>query len=1174
MSYYRVKNIIDKHTLSIVVAFLAVMTVIGCSTQKNTSASRWWHSFNARYNTYYNGSLAYIDASLEKENGNKDNFTEMLPLYTVGNKASRELGKGNFDRAIEKCQKAIKLHSIKKRPEWNKSRKKNAKDIEWLNRREYNPFLWKAWLLMGRSQFMKGSFDEAASTFAYMSRLYATQPAIYGKARAWLARCYVEQDWLYDAEDVITKIKRDSLNWRAQKDWDYTYADYYIRTGRYQEAIPYLRKVIKHEGRRKQRAREWYLMGQLQTAVGNRQAAYKAYRSVIRQQPPYELEFNARIAMTEVMATGKWKQMVGRLKRMARNDNNKEYLDQVYYAIGNIYMNQKDTVQAIAAYEKGNAKSTRNGIEKGVLLLTLGDIYWAKEDFSNARRCYGEAIGLLDKDRKDYKQLSDRSKILDELVPHTDAVHLQDSLQALAKMSEKDRNAAIDRVIEALKKKEKEERDAQAEAEAQRVQAQNGGSANADQRNNITNNTQQKKDAIWYFYNPMAVSQGKATFQKLWGKRENVDDWQRVNKTVVAQAQGVEEMTDEMRDSLANVAQMEDSLANVADSAQNDPHKREYYLAQIPFTEEQVEASNLLIMDGLYNAGVIFKDKLDNLVLSEKELRRLADDYPTYEHMDNTYYHLFLLYSRMHQPQTAASYLEKLKSGFPDSEWTTLLSDPHFVENSRYGVHLEDSLYAATYDAFKADKFMEVKNNVQISATRFPLGANRDKFIFFDGMAKLNSGDAKGCVDDMKTVVDKYPKSEVSTLAGMIVNGVNAGRKLHGGKFDISDVWERRAEVMSDSDSIKTRKFTAERNVDFSFIIAYQTDSINENQLLFELAKYNFSNFLVRNFEIAREEVEGLERMVISGFKSYDEALQYARQLYSNNNILRLTRKARAIIISDSNKELLGTQYSYNDYDKFYEKHFVPLHISTMRLLSEPETIEYEKEPESEKQEENKLYNGGVIDDDTFLQLGIPTNDEKQNEENDGTIIPIDSQTVAPADDGLTIPVDNNVAAPTDKKVETPVDDNTFSLPDTDNSTTDQQETFDMTPERQSANDRKQQTANDDLPNIELDQQAEKEVPKPTKEPAKTDSPAMTEKTEKTGTSAKTESTTKTEKATTTEKPAPKKEEEKKPQQQDNGIHFTDDADDNNYNIQQDDKKQKKQQEFNLEDDYYELDGF
>lgn len=634
---------------------------------ENTSKSRWWHSFNARYNTYYNGSLAYIDASLEKENGNKDNFTEMLPLYTVGNKKSRELGKGNFDRAIEKCQKAIKLHSIKKRPEWNKSRKKTARDIEWLNRREYNPFLWKAWLLMGRSQFMQGKFEEAASTFSYMSRLYATQPAIYGKARAWLARCYTEQDWLYDAEDVISKMGRDSMSWRARKDWDYAYADYYIKSGRYAEAVPYLRKVIRHEGRRKQRAREWYIIGQLQEELGNKLEAYKAYKRVIRQNPPYELEFNARIAMTEVMAGGKGKQMVGRLKRMARNDNNKDYLDQVYYAMGNIYMLQKDTLRAIDAYERGNAKSTRNGIEKGVLLLTLGDIYWVREDFSNAQRCYGEAIGLLDKDRKDYKQLSDRSKILDELVPYTDAVHLQDSLQALAKMPEKERNAAIDRVIEALKKKEKAERDAQAEAEAQQKIAENSGNTgNTQNRHNQTQNNQtNQRNALWYFYNQMTVNQGKQQFQKIWGKRENVDDWQRVNKTVVAQTPGVEEMTDEMRDSLATAAAIEDSIKNVTDSAQNDPHKREYYLAQIPFSEEQIAESNKLIMDGLYNAGVIFKDKLDNLPLSEKELRRLSDNYPDYEGMDNAWYHLFLLYSRKGQPDVARTYLESSRADSP-----------------------------------------------------------------------------------------------------------------------------------------------------------------------------------------------------------------------------------------------------------------------------------------------------------------------------------------------------------------------------------------------------------------------------------------------------------------------------------------------------------------------------
>ena len=112
-----------------------------CSTKKNTSATRFWHGFTARYNTYYNGTLAYIDASLEKENGNKDNYTERLPLYTVGNKASRELGKANYDIAITKSKKAIQMHSIKAKPTWTKNRRKTAKDIEWLSRKEYNPFL-------------------------------------------------------------------------------------------------------------------------------------------------------------------------------------------------------------------------------------------------------------------------------------------------------------------------------------------------------------------------------------------------------------------------------------------------------------------------------------------------------------------------------------------------------------------------------------------------------------------------------------------------------------------------------------------------------------------------------------------------------------------------------------------------------------------------------------------------------------------------------------------------------------------------------------------------------------------------------------------------------------------------------------------------------------------------
>lgn len=968
--------------------FLTIALILtGCSTQKNTAQSRWWHAFNAKYNTYYNGTLAYIDGSLEKETGNKDNYTEQIPLYTVSNKNSREIGKANFDRAIEKCEKAIHQHSIKRRPEWTKNRRKTAKDIEWLSRREYNPFLWKAWMLMGRSQFYQGDFESAAATFSYMSRLYATQPAIYGKARAWLAKCYIEQNWNYDAEDVIRNMLRDSIHWRAQKEWNYTFADYYIHTGNAEQAIPYLRKVISHEMRRKQKAREWYLMGQLQASIGNKKEAYKAFRHVIRQNPPYELAFNARIAMTEVMAKDNAGKMISRLKRMAASDNNKEYQDQIYYAIGNIHLSRKDTLQAITAYEKGNQKSTRNGIEKGVLLLHLGDLYWTKEKFSDARRCYGEAIGLLDKDRKDYQQLANRSKVLDELVPYTDAVQLQDSLQQLARMSEKERNSAIDRVIDALKKKEKEERNRKAEEEAESTLRQDGGnlannnnnfaSSNSPQKNN-ENSANTPANGQWYFYSPLTVSQGKAQFQKLWGKRDNVDNWQRINKTVVANAAGAEEMTDEQRDSLAQAAEQEELLKQTSDSAVNDPHRREYYLAQIPFTPEQLAESNKLLEDGLYHAGVIFKDKLDNLPLSRKSLLRLVNNHPDYAHLDDAYYHLYLLYSRERKPEMAQTYLQKLKAEYPESQWTTLLSDPYYAENAKRGVQIEDSLYTLTYQAFRDGEYDKVERNAQISRNRFPDGANRDKFLFIGGLSKLNDGDIKSCLADLKEVVSKYPDSRLSEMAGMIINGVDAGRRLYGGKFDLNDVWTRRSIELNDRDSTRQKGYSPERNASFVFLLAYDPDKTNENQLLFEMAKYNFTSYMARYFDINIEDLEGLHRMQISGFNSYDEARQYANAVYQQPAIKRLLGNVRAYVISEPNLKLLGTSHTYEEYEKFYSKHFAPLPVSKLPLLLEPaETAPAAKEePSTEEATSEESPKAEQSQEDNTLTVPITPQDE------------------------------------------------------------------------------------------------------------------------------------------------------------------------------------------------------
>ena len=320
--------------------------------------------------------------------------------------------------------------------------------------------------------------------------------------------------------------------------------------------------------------------------------------------------------------------MIARLKRMARSDKNKDYLDKVYYAMGNIYLSAEDTTHCIYAWEKGVKESTKNGPDKATLLLHLSQLYWEQENYIDAARTYKLCMSALDKEHDEYEESDRRNKILTELEPHLSAIKLQDSLQVLAQSPEEVYLAAIDRVIAELRKKEKEEAKLAAANGTLNPNANTGTMGN----NNIQSNkptiakdlnsfgTQQQGD--WYFYNPSAVQKGTQEFQKRWGMRRNEDFWRISNKTTLlkdtegadAQAPEYDEAAaDSLFGGIADAAA--DSLASaeqaLKDSLANDPHEREYYLRQIPFTEEQMEESNRLLSDALYNAGILEQEKLE-----------------------------------------------------------------------------------------------------------------------------------------------------------------------------------------------------------------------------------------------------------------------------------------------------------------------------------------------------------------------------------------------------------------------------------------------------------------------------------------------------------------------------------------------------------------------------------
>ncbi|MDE6333852.1 MAG: tetratricopeptide repeat protein, partial [Muribaculaceae bacterium] len=403
---------------------VALPALVSCSPRKNNAATRRYQAFITKYNIYYNGDTHYKETLHDMEEKYEDDYSQMLFMHPVEAKSKQDAPQpsGNFDRSIEKGQKAIQLRSIRKRPA-RKGGKSNAEQKAWLRREEYNPFLHNAWMMMGRGQYFNGDFLGAASTFFYVSKHFTWLPATVTEAELWQARSYVSLDWLFEAEIILDRIKPAQLtNQTLTGLYNFVKADWLIHSGKLEEAIPYVQLSIKSaSGPQKIRLR--FLLGQIYSRLGDREAAYRAYEAAgSSASASYRTKFNARIKQSEVYTGRDIEPEVKALRRMTRYDRNKEYLDQVYYAIGNLYLSRGDTVKAIQNYELAAEKSTRNGIDKAISQITLGTLYFEQRRYDKAQPCYAEAVPLLPKDYPDYSALKRRSDVLDELAVYSQNV--------------------------------------------------------------------------------------------------------------------------------------------------------------------------------------------------------------------------------------------------------------------------------------------------------------------------------------------------------------------------------------------------------------------------------------------------------------------------------------------------------------------------------------------------------------------------------------------------------------------------------------------------------------------------------------------------------------------------------------------------------------------------------
>ena len=911
--------------------YVAGMTVLffvaftSCGARKNTGPSRFYHALNSRYNIYFNGKTSFDDALRVMNDGYKESYTEQIHMYPVSGlyKEEKSTTGGPFNLAIEKGNKAIKLHSIKEKPPRKSGWQSDPKQVKLQTTEEFNPFMKHCWLLIAESHFYNGDFLTAAVTYSYISRHFATDPALVAEARIWQARCYTQMDWFYETNNILKKLNESGIPARQQKNYDRMFAEYLIRSEQSESAIPYLQNAIKSENNKRQRSRMRYLLGQIYQLNSQDEKAYQTYGKIATSNPPYEIEFASRIRQTEVFPGNNYEQVLKMLRRMSKSEKNKDFLDQVFYATGNVYLTQQDTVKAIESYAQGIEKSTKHGMDKAICQICLGDIYFTQKNYLNAQPCFSGALSGIYKGYKDYERVSRLSETLDELVVYYEAVHLQDSLQELARMPEEERLAVIDKIIAQLIEEEKKAEEEAKKEEYLAQQAATGSGLN--QRGNMPAMSSASGSNAFYFYNSQVVAQGKTQFENKWGKRTLEDNWRRRNKRTTLLP------TDDDPNITAATGQPGETndpsvtQQSAENEAAQDPKTREYYLQQIPLTEDDLMASNIIIINGLFNMGMIYKDKLEDVSLSVEMFEELNSRFPGNVYRLEFYYQIYLMALRFKDTELAEKYKTLLMNEFPADDYTIAISDPDYEYNMRMMDSVQDSIYEATYARYLAEDTAAVRRNYQEVSVKYPLAVLMPKFMFLNALTYVQAGDAEGFKEALALLVEKYPGADVTELANEMLKGLLRGRQLVQGNFSTM-TWDFRFGLGADGQlpGDSTLAFSTEQNTPHRMILIYTTGSIDRNQLLFAVAAYNFANFRVKGFDLGFENVGALTILTIKGFDNLTEALGYYGMIYGENGYAASFDDVVTFFpFSDENYETLMRGKTLEEYMQFFIANYV-----------------------------------------------------------------------------------------------------------------------------------------------------------------------------------------------------------------------------------------------------------
>ncbi|MFT4205270.1 MAG: hypothetical protein QM610_15305 [Chitinophagaceae bacterium] len=752
---------------------------------------RGWKKFTqgtyAHFNFLFNANNKLNDALSMARARLQDDYTQLLPYDNYDLKAMAQ--NVYLDTAIEKANGALLLHDI--RNQWND----------------------EVYLILGKAFYYKMQWDTAVIHLQYLNYAFApkddgydipigsntsnekqeltivsTQPKGIFKHRprrneglVWLARALVMGGDITTAKGILALLYQDphlpkellpqlnDCNARAfyfSKQYDS--AAFYMDASQ-EVAADYLDKSRRH-----------YLSAQLWQLSGNREEATKDFEYVAAHSPNMLMEIYALLQLAELQSDGNaQKRQLDRLLTLSKKGKYKEHKDLIYYLLGEKYLSQNDSADAVTYYTQAvklQGVSTQEWRCRS--FQKLGDIGENRFDFNALVNNY-DSIKTLFGTADQQQVLKERQAAIHDLGKILRTVYVQDSLLVLASLPEKEQDKILKAKLRTIRKAlGLKEQDAPANTTL-------SNSTNADAPTDLFSGVS-NKSGQWYFNNDAVKAQGYQSFVSKYGARPNADNWIRQSAIKAMPTAAIA-----LVDGEGKMTKMDSSLVTL-----------DYLRSQLPNTPEKQQEARHRTADNYLRAGIIMENRLGNYPAAIWFFKKAASMEPTYtKNQEALLYHLSVSYHLNGDKKAAETLRAQLQQQFPNSSYLHL---PNTKNKQKDAVSSETTapgkMYAGIYNKLISGDFQQAETDKMKADRIYGRQYWTPQLLYIESIYYVSERQDSVAIAKLKDLQRLFPQSPIRPLAETMID-------VLGRRAQIEDYLTKlQITKLEDTDEVFTRK--------------------------------------------------------------------------------------------------------------------------------------------------------------------------------------------------------------------------------------------------------------------------------------------------------------------------------------------------------------------------------